>query len=525
MIDSLLAARPRCACLLTLTAAAVVAAAAPLAAQTKLAAELVATGFSAPIDLQVPRGDKARLFIAEHAGLVRIIKNGQVLPTPYLDLTTKTIRSGERGLLGLAFHPNYAQNGYVFVYYTDRSGNSVLERYTVSSANPDVADFASARTILGPLTQPFSNHNGGSLFFGPKGYLHLSLGDGGSGGDPGCRAQDGQNLLGKLLRLDIDTATTAPYAIPPDNPFRNDPNVRDEIVHLGLRNAWRCAFDRVTGDLYLADVGQNALEEVSFAANGQLGLNFGWKIMEGTNCYSTAACLATVPACNAPSLVLPIHTYGRTDGRSITGGYVYRGCAIPDLKGTYFFADYVTRRIWSFRYQNGNKTEFQDRTTQLVPKAGSQRINAVTSFGEDDYGELYLCDHSDGEIWKVVADAPPPVKDLGNGLAGANGVPLFDACGQLTSGNSARFTLASAAPTTLAVLVYSATNSPITVFGGMLVPWPPLPTIAFTTNSLGVVDFDIPGGTPGTAYAQFLVFDNSAPQGWAFSNALQVDFR
>ncbi|MCA8970956.1 MAG: PQQ-dependent sugar dehydrogenase [Planctomycetes bacterium] len=495
-----------------------------LPSQTPLTAEVAATGFSSPIDVRVPRGDKTRLFVAQQNGLIRIADRGVVLPTPFLDLTSKTVQSGERGLLGLAFHPNYFQNGYFFVYYTDRSGNSVLERYSVSAANPNVADPNSGRRILGPLTQPYSNHNGGFLAFGPKGYLHLGLGDGGSGGDPGCRAQNGGVLLGKILRLDIDTVTL-PYSIPADNPFRNDPNVLDEIAYLGLRNPWRCSFDRVTGEFWIGDVGQNAQEEVSYAATGALGLNYGWKIMEGTACYSTSSCAANVPTCNSPALTLPVHTYGRTEGRSITGGFVYRGCAIPDLKGTYFFGDYVTQKIWSFRYQNGTKTDFRDRTAELVPKVGNRRIHAVASFGEDDYGELLVCDYSDGEIWKIVPDAPPPVKDLGQGLAGTNGIPVFDACGQLTSGNSARFTLMNAATSSAAVLVYSATNGPISIFGGTLVPWPPLPVVVFPTDSMGAVAFDIPGGTPGTAYAQFLVLDAKTPQGFSFSNALQVDFR
>ncbi len=503
---------------------AVAACVGPLTSQTPLHVELVGFGFTAPVDLQVPPGDRERLFIAQQDGLVRIIKKGATLATPFLDLTAKTMRTNEGGLLGLAFHPRYAQNGYAYFYYTDLSGSSVVERYTASTANPDVADPSSVRRILGPLAQPLPSHNGGSLFFGPKGYLHLCLGDGGGVGDFACRAQNGQSLLGKILRLDVDT-TTAAYAIPPDNPFRNDPNVLDEIAHLGLRNPWRASYDRVTGDLYIADVGQDAFEEVSFAPNGRLGLNFGWKIMEASSCYSSAACAATVPVCNAPELTLPIHSYGPVDGRSITGGFVYRGCAIPDLKGSYFFADWMSQRIWSFRYRNGQKSDLRERTAELVPKTGTRRIHRVSSFGQDDYGELYLCDYSDGEIWKLVPDAPPPVKDLGQGLAGTHGVPVFDACGQLTSGNSALFTLESAVPLSVAVLVLSATNSPVSIFGGTLVPWPPLPVIVFPTGAAGTVAFDVPGSTPGIAYAQFLVLDQMAPQGFAFSNALQVTLR
>lgn len=507
-----------------LVAAAISLPLSPLLAQkTPLAVDLVGFGFTRPIDLQVPKGDSARLFIAEQAGLIRIIKSGTLVPAPFLDIRSKTFGSGERGLLGLAFHPNYAQNGYFFVYYTDRSGRSVVERYSVSTNNPDLADPNSAKLVFGPESQPYSNHNGGSLFFGPKGYLHLSLGDGGSGGDPGCRAQNGQSFLGKLLRLDIDT--TAPYAIPADNPFRNNSNVRDEIAHLGLRNAWRCSYDRVTGELYLGDVGQNAREEISVAPAGKLGLNFGWKIMEGDLCYGTFNCASGIPTCNSPALTNPVHAYPRNEGRSVTGGFVYRGCAIPDLKGTYFFADYQDRKIWSFRYANGKVTEFTDRRSELVPLNSTRSVGRISSFGEDDAGEIYICDYSDGEIWKIIPRLLPPVKDLGFGKAGAQGVPVFDACGLLYQGNKAVFTLTSAAPQTLAILVLSTTNMPVSVLGGTLVPWPPLPIITFPTDTKGAVDFEVPGGSPGTSYAQFLVFDAKATQNFAFSNALQVDFR
>lgn len=505
--------------------AALVALAPCGSAQTKLAVELVGFGFARPIDLRVPDGDAERVFVVEQRGIVRVIKSGTLLPTAFLDIRSKTFGTDERGLLGLAFHPQYARNGHFFVYYTDRSSRSVLERYTVSTSNPDRADPSSAKLILGPLAQPFTNHNGGSLLFGPKGYLHLALGDGGgSTGDPGCRAQNGREFLGKMLRLDIDTA--APYAIPPDNPFRNNNAVRDEIVHLGLRNPWRCSFDRVTGDLYLADVGGWAREEVSFAKNGQLGLNFGWKIMEGDTCFGRSGCPTNLPACKAAAYTAPIHAYNDPAQRSVTGGFVYRGCAIPDLKGTYFFADYAKRVIWSFRYEQGKVRDFRDRTAELVPQnTSTRRVDSVSSFGEDDDGEIYICDYFDGEIWKIVPRALPPVKDLGHGKAGTKGIPRFDACGLLYRGNRATFSLTSAAPQSVAVLVVSTTNMPVSIFGGTLVPWPPLPVIAFPTDAVGKAGFEIPGSSPGRAYAQFLVLDPSASQGWAFSNALEVTFR
>ncbi len=367
---------------------------APVGAQ-ELAAQLFASGFSAPLWVGSPPGDFERLFVCEqNSGLIKIYKNGQTLATPFLDVGSIAGSGGEQGLLSMAFHPDYPNNGRFFINYTDNSGNTKVAEYTVS-ANPDVADPTSVQIIL-TQTQPFSNHNGGNLQFGLDGKLYIGLGDGGSQFDPGNRAQDGTTNLGKMLRLDIDIP--APF-IPVDNPYLSDPNINDEIWSFGLRNPWRYSFDSLTGDLYIGDVGQNSWEEVDFEPAATAGgANYGWRCMEGAHCTGLSGC-----TCNDAALTLPIHEFSHGGGNcSVTGGYVYRGSAIAWLQGTYIFADYCSTKIWSFRYESGQVVEFTDRTAELEP-AGSPTINSITSFGQDAAGELYIVDPSGGEIYKIVA--------------------------------------------------------------------------------------------------------------------------
>jgi glucose/arabinose dehydrogenase len=368
--------------------------AAPARAQ-ELSVQLVASGFAAPLWVGSPPGDFERLFVVEqNTALVRIIKNGQILPTPFLDVGTLASSGGERGLLSIAFHPDYANNGRFFIHYTDNNGDSRVVEYAVSG-DPDVANPTAVQPILS-LDQPFANHNGGNLVFGPDGKLYIGFGDGGSQNDPGNRAQDGTTNLGKMLRLDIDIPS--PF-IPADNPFVNDPNVNDEIWAIGTRNPWRYSFDGLTGDLYIGDVGQDSWEEVDFQPAASVGgENYGWRCMEGTHCTGFTGC-----TCNDSSLTLPIHEFGHGGGNcSVTGGFVYRGSAIPWLYGTYIFGDYCSSKIWSFRYENGQVQEFTDRTAELEP-AGSLTINSITSFGQDAAGELYIVDPSGGEIYKIIA--------------------------------------------------------------------------------------------------------------------------
>jgi glucose/arabinose dehydrogenase len=363
---------------------------------TQLHTERVASGLFRPLFVASPPGDTSRLFIVEqNTGRIKILTGGAVLPTPFLDIGHLITSSGnEQGLLGLAFHPVYSSNGYFFVDYTDTLGNTAVARYKVSG-DPNQAEPESGFVILN-VAQPFANHNAGMLAFGPgDGYLYIGLGDGGSAGDPGNRAQDDGELLGKILRIDVDGGS--PYAIPPDNPFVGAGDPLDEIWAKGLRNPWRFSFDRITYDLYIADVGQSLYEEIDFQdSSSSGGENYGWRLMEGDHCYNPPI------DCDPGGLTYPIHVYthGGSPGRcSVTGGYVYRGGAIPGLQGTYFFADYCSGQIWSFRYDGNNLTEFADRTSELDPGSGMS-IDQISSFGEDAAGELYIVD-LDGEVYKI----------------------------------------------------------------------------------------------------------------------------
>ncbi|HEY3296365.1 MAG TPA: PQQ-dependent sugar dehydrogenase [bacterium] len=355
----------------------------------------VATGLQQPLFITYAPGDAGRLYIVERGGRIKVLQNGQISGT-FLDVRS-LVETGyvEQGLLGLAFDPQFSANGTFYIYYT-RGGDGwiVISRY--HATNSDNADPASAQILL-TIPHPYQNHNGGMITFGPDGFFYFGTGDGGSGGDPGNRAQSDTTLLGKLLRIDVHQGS--PYAIPPDNPFANSQEGRPEIWAKGLRNPWRFSFDRQTHDLYIGDVGQDRWEEVDVQPANVRGLqNYGWRLMEGNHCYNPPQ------NCDPGGLVHPIHEYGHNVGCSITGGYVYRGSAIPDLAGTYFFADYCSARIWSFRYQNGQQSDFQERTAELAP-GGGQTIQAISSFGEDAQGELYICDLNQGSVFKIVPRA------------------------------------------------------------------------------------------------------------------------
>ncbi|HEV8610586.1 MAG TPA: PQQ-dependent sugar dehydrogenase [Thermoanaerobaculia bacterium] len=366
----------------------------------EIALETVLTGLAQPTSI-THAGD-ARLFLTLQRGRIVIVDGGRLLPTVFLDIEPLVSCCGERGLLGLAFHPRYAENGLFFVDYTNGAGNTVIARYRVSPSNPNAADPAGA-VILMTIDQPFANHNGGQLAFGPDGYLSIGMGDGGSANDPMCNAQRDETLLGKILRIDVDANVNTPpfYGIPPENPFAAPGGARDEIWAKGLRNPWRFSFDRLTGDLYIGDVGQGAREEVDFqpAGNGG-GANYGWKVMEGTACGGggTTGCPGGVPACNSPGLVGPILEYSHSGGDcSVTGGYVYRGRLFSQLTGTYFYGDYCTGKIWgATRGAGGGWT-----TRLFSPRAGN-----LTTFGEDAEGELYLA--TEGGLLARIVDANPP---------------------------------------------------------------------------------------------------------------------
>lgn len=377
----------------------------------------VANGFLQPVFCTAPAGDGARLFVVEKAGLIKILNLQTASRATFLDLTALVSSDGERGLLGLAFHPGYAQNRRFYVSYTGvSSGETRIVEYQTRSSNPDQADPTSARLLL-TFARPQSNHNGGWIGFGPDQYLYMASGDGGNGNDTGTghtagtgNAQDiTSNLLGKLLRIDVDrddfpSDAQRNYGIPPTNPFVGVTG-DDEIWAYGLRNPWRCSFDRQTGDLYIADVGQSLREEINVQpGNHPGGANYGWRLREGKVATPTAGIGGPAPA----GAVNPIYDYPHgvdaRQGFSVTGGYVYRG-PIASLRGTYFFADFGNRRIWSLRHRVVT-THFTDWTTALTPDVGA--ITNVASFGEDAVGNLYLID-LDGEIFRITETTPSPL--------------------------------------------------------------------------------------------------------------------
>ena len=358
----------------------------PPADTSALVLEQVAKGLAFPLYLTAPPGDD-RLFIVEKGGRIRIVENGTLRPDPFLDISSLVSGGSEQGLLGLAFHPDYERNGRFFVDYTDRGGDTRIVQYHVSS-DANAADPASAHILL-TVDQPYSNHNGGQLAFGPDGYLYVGMGDGGSGGDPQGHGQNAGDLLGSLLRLDVSADTG--YVVPPDNPWVDSAGARGEVWSIGLRNPWRFSFDRSNGDLYIADVGQNEIEEVDVsprASGGGRGANYGWNFMEGNSCFSSGSC-------DRSALVLPATQYTHADGCSVSGGYVYRGDAIPSLQGTYFYADFCSGWVRSFRYVNGTATG-QRSWPSLAPGGN------VPSFGEDASGELYVMS-ANGGVYRVVS--------------------------------------------------------------------------------------------------------------------------
>lgn len=355
------------------------------------ALQLVASGLTQPLYVTQSAGDTSRLFVVEQTGRIRVIRNGTLLTTPFLDVSSLiSTRGFEQGLLSVAFHPNYANNGQFVIDYTDLADNIQIVRYTVST-DPDIANPGSAQTILSVSHPTFTNHNGGLVRFGPDGYLYIGVGDGGSDGDPSGNGQNTTALLAKILRIDINGAS--PYVVPASNPFVGLPPAKPEIWAYGLRNPWRFSFDRSTGDFYIADVGQDLWEEVNvqFAASGG-GQNYGWNVLEGNHCFNPPT------GCNTAGLVPPVLEYSHgvndANGCSITGGYVYRGTRLPILAGHYFYGDYCGGWVRSFRYVNGVVQDQRD-----YPQFGS--LLALTSFGEDARGELYITTWY-GNVWRIV---------------------------------------------------------------------------------------------------------------------------
>jgi len=351
--------------------------------QLNLTLKPVASGFAKP--LYLTHAHDQRLFVVQQAGQIMIIEGGVTRPTPFLDIKTRVGSNGnEQGLLSVAFHPNYQKNGLFYVNYTNLEGSTTIARYHVS-ADPNVADEISEQILL-TIPQPYSNHNGGHILFGPDGYLYIGMGDGGAANDPHNNGQSLNTLLGKILRLDVDTGS--PYGVPQDNPFITTAAARPEIWSYGWRNPWRMAFDAATGDLYVADVGQNQYEEVDVELAGSGGgQNYGWRLMEASHCFNPTSCdPATL------KVVMPIAEYPHSQGCSVTGGYVYHGTQFPQLNGVYIYGDYCTGTLWGLRHE-------ADGSWSQAELLASGKI--ISSFGLDAAGELYLIDHRNGEVWQV----------------------------------------------------------------------------------------------------------------------------
>jgi hypothetical protein len=389
---------------------------APRGATASIALQQVAGGFNSLVGIEHAGDGTGRLFLIEQPGRIRIYTGGQLLTTPFLDISSLVLHSGEQGLLGLAFHPQFASNGLFYVHYSSRpDGNTAVARYAVTPGG-NVANPATAQMLL-EVDQPFSNHKGGQIRFGPDGYLYIALGDGGSGGDPLDNGQNLGTLLGKLLRIDVNAGS--PYGIPPSNPFVSTAGARGEIWAYGLRNPWRFSFDRVTGDLFIADVGQNAYEEVNFQAGGAAGgQNYGWRKMEGRHCYSMS------PPCTFGTL--PILEYSHAFGCSVTGGPRYRGSQVPALAGLHVFGDYCTGRIWGASGSGGEWT-----ATQLLDSPFN-----ISTFGEDEAGEVYLANLGGSvQLYRVIAAATPlpslMITKAGNGSGRVTSSPELIECGSL----------------------------------------------------------------------------------------------
>jgi len=357
--------------------------------------ELVAVIPQRPITISSSPSDPARILTANKLGRFYLIKNDN-FAGQFMDMSSLVDDDGEGGLLGIALHPDYASNGRFYVSYTTGVGNgdSVLSQFTRSSTNPDQGDVTSEQIIWGPYPQTTSGHKAGDIHFGPDGMLYMALGDGYAGGTgPDNRAQDLMDPRGKILRFDVD----APFPhTPADNPYVGDPNALDEIWAYGLRNPFSFSIDRVTGDLYIADVGQSSWEEIDFIPAGMGGLNFGWRCKEGSACYGGGGC------CSLTGATDPMYEYDHNVGCAVIGGKVYRGSAIPALQGRYFFTDFCQDQIWSFRNSGGSVTDFVELTDEFDPMGGG--IGSVVAFGEDANGELYLVEHYSGEVWKVVPE-------------------------------------------------------------------------------------------------------------------------
>jgi uncharacterized protein (TIGR03437 family) len=448
----------------------------------------IASGVVSPSDIQSANDGSERMFFVQQNGLIRIYRNGQLIARPFLDITAKTRASGERGLLGLAFPPGFAQSQRFYVDYTDLNGDTVIAQYRVTP-DRDVADSTSEIVLL-KITQPFANHNGGQVRFGPDGYLYIGMGDGGSGGDPFGNGQNRGALLGKLLRIDVETEP-GHIRIPPDNPFLNTGGTRPEIWDLGLRNPWRFSFDTATGDLWIADVGQNNYEEINFEPAGSKGaINYGWNVMEGAHCFEGN--------CNTQGLVQPIAEYTHGEGCSVTGGFVYRGNTFPGLRGIYLYGDYCSGRIWGIERQGSAWVN------RLLLASGL----SISTFGQDDSGEIYVADAANGVIHQIEGSSAPrfTAASVVNAASFVPGLTAGSLQTLFASGVLDRPGILSAAGTPLAT---SLNGVSITVAGTPA----PIHLIA-NRNGQEQINFQAPSEIRGLATASVVVTRNgqsSAP--------------
>jgi glucose/arabinose dehydrogenase len=353
--------------------------------QGEISLKVVASGLSEPVAVTTASDGTRKLFVVEQDGLVRLVVRGRLITRPFLDVTDLTDGVGEQGLLGLAFHPNYEENRRFFVHYTAANGDTIIAEYKRSSSHPRRANESSERALL-QIDDPYSNHNGGDLQFGPDGYLYIALGDGGGGGDPDENGQDLGALLGKILRINVDAKDPGlEYAVPDDNPFVGTEGARPEIWSYGLRNPWRFSFDSANGDIWIADVGQDSFEEIDVERAGSPGgVNYGWDVMEADRCFEPAE------GCDPNGLTLPVAEYPHADGCSVTGGYVYRGERWPALVGTYFFGDYCSGTIWALDASD--------------PSSGAMKVletdNRISAFGRNRRAEILMLDHQ-GRLLRI----------------------------------------------------------------------------------------------------------------------------
>lgn len=502
----------------------------PLAAQaSEIRNILLDTSFVNPVQVLAAPGQDDYLYVVEqrqHDIHVFDLNTNSVIAT-FLNLNGK-VNSGanERGLLGLAFHPDYENNGYLFVNYTNLGGSTVVERYTRDGTDPLKADPSSGLQIIS-FSQPQSNHNGGALTFGPDGMLWIATGDGGGANDSGTghaaggNAQSGTTLLGKMLRLDVDGGT--PYAIPADNPYLSDGSVLDEIWAIGLRNPWRFDFDRATGDLWIADVGQGAREEVNWVSDARIQaiaggviapLNFGWRCREGFLCTGLTGC-----SCSDPTLTPPIKDYDTGGSQSVTGGYVYRGTAMPDWVGHYFYADYQANEAFSLKWNGSTLVSDLNQSTNL-----NGFIGRISAFGIGPDDELYFVRHNNGDLRKIVPEGD--FFGLGNGLAGAAGEPVHWGTGGMGPGEPGALHLAEAAPSAFAGIFLALSEGAANFKGGTLVAFPFSVLKFANTNASGEITLpwtdlgSLPSGLE--VISQWAVTDAGAPSGVALSNGLRA---